>query len=166
MVTVYSGQLFTNSRAGAPPRDEGRKFLSLVQFSRFKRTTKASHFDSEIPDATGLAATMNFRSCRSMMMSTWPLLPNGKLPSPGFRRSVPLNTGMAIGKDIWDGTVLVPGLAFDTTAPVIRGAITENVVAPGGVKGARVRYRLSALDETDGSLPVSCRLPAARMTAR
>jgi hypothetical protein len=34
---------------------------------------------------------------------------------------------------------------------------------PRGVKRARVRYRLSALDETDGALPVTCRPPTGSL---
>jgi hypothetical protein len=85
-----------------------------------------------------------------------------KLLRPASAGAFP-EPGMAIGKDIWDGTLLVPGLAFDTTAPVVRGATTKNVVAPGGVKRVHVRYRLSALDETDGALPVSCRPPTGSL---
>ncbi len=82
--------------------------------------------------------------------------------TPEFRRRLP-EPGMTIGKDIWDGTVLVPGLAFDTTAPVVRGATTKDVVAPRAAKRAHVRYRLSALDETDGALPVTCRPPTGSL---
>jgi hypothetical protein len=39
----------------------------------------------------------------------------------------------AFGKDTWDMTLLVPGLAFDTTPPVLRGAVTKTVVAAQGV---------------------------------
>jgi len=69
-----------------------------------------------------------------------------------------LNPGSigAFGKDIWDGTLLVPGLAFDTTAPVFRGAASKTVVARRGVKQLRVAYRVSATDETDGAVPVFC----------
>jgi hypothetical protein len=74
-----------------------------------------------------------------------------------WKTLIPSSVG-AFGKDIWDGTLLVTGLAFDTTAPVLRGAVTKTVVARG-VKLVRVRYRLSALDETDGAVPVSCRPP-------
>ena len=54
-----------------------------------------------------------------------------KLLRPASAGAFP-EPGMAIGKDIWDGTVLVPGLAFDTTAPVLRGAVTKTVVAARG----------------------------------
>src|SRR5690349_6895148 len=62
----------------------------------------------------------------------------------------------AFGKDTWDMTLLVPGLAFDTTPPVLRGAVTKTLVAARRVKAVRVTYRVSALDETDGAVPVAC----------
>jgi hypothetical protein len=73
---------------------------------------------------------------------------------------IPGSTGVVergpFGKDTWDGTLLVAGLAFDTTAPVLRGATAKTVVRPRGAKLVRVTYRVSAVDETDGAVPVSC----------
>lgn len=69
---------------------------------------------------------------------------------------IPGGFGGALGKDTWDGTLLVAGLAFDTTAPVLRGAIAKTVVGPRGAKLVRVTYRVSATDETDGAVPASC----------
>ena len=51
-------------------------------------------------------------------------------------------------------------LGFDTTAPVIRGAVAKNVLGPRGARLVRVAYRATALDETDGVVPVSCRPPS------
>jgi len=69
---------------------------------------------------------------------------------------IPGTSGGAHGTDTWDGSLLVAGLAFDTTAPVLRGAITKTVVGPRGAKLVRVTYRVSATDETDGAVPASC----------
>jgi hypothetical protein len=69
---------------------------------------------------------------------------------------IPGTSGGAHGKDVWDGTLLVPGLAFDTVAPVLHGATAKTVVRPRGAKLVRVTYRVSATDETDGAVPVSC----------
>lgn len=69
---------------------------------------------------------------------------------------IPGSLGGAHGTDTWDGTLLVAGLAFDTTAPVLRGAIAKTVVGPRGAKLLRVTYRVSATDETDGAVPASC----------
>jgi hypothetical protein len=111
-----------------------------------------------LPEAQ--AATLNFPS---FTITGGSGIYSGASGTGTFRKLLRPNSGgafpepgMAIGEDIWDGTVLVPGLAFDTTAPVVRGATKKDVVAPKGVKRARVRYRLSALDETDGALPVTC----------
>jgi HYR domain len=68
---------------------------------------------------------------------------------------IPGSTG-AFGKDTWDMTLLVPGLAFDITPPVLRGAVAKTVVAARRVRLVRVTYRITALDETDGSVLVAC----------
>jgi hypothetical protein len=60
------------------------------------------------------------------------------------------------GRDIWTGTLVVPGLDFDLTAPVLRGAVAQSVRAPKGKKSARVVYRVTAADDVDGALPASC----------
>lgn len=65
-----------------------------------------------------------------------------------------------VGTETWEGTLSVPGLDFDTTAPVIRGATAKTVLRPRGAKLVRVTYRLTALDETDGAAAVSCRPPS------
>jgi HYR domain len=61
------------------------------------------------------------------------------------------------GKDTWTGTLVVPGLDFDLTAPVLTGARNKTVRAPRGAKGVRVEYSLSAQDEIDGAVGVACR---------
>jgi HYR domain len=55
----------------------------------------------------------------------------------------------------WTGTLKVPGLAFDTTPPVITGA-TSKVVKTRLAKGARVTYAAKATDATDGILAPAC----------
>jgi hypothetical protein len=65
----------------------------------------------------------------------------------------------ARGKEMWDGTLLVAGLAFDVTAPTLRGAVAKTVVAPRGVKQVRVKYTVYGRDETDGAVRVSCQPP-------
>ena len=54
------------------------------------------------------------------------------------------------------GSIDVPGLTFDTTAPVF-GPIKSRVVEASSVRGARVRYSVRATDAVDGSVAVSCR---------
>jgi hypothetical protein len=58
--------------------------------------------------------------------------------------------------DIWTGTLTVPGLQFDTTAPTISGAVSKTVQVRKGLKRVRVTYKVTAEDPTDGTLPVTC----------
>jgi hypothetical protein len=62
----------------------------------------------------------------------------------------------AHGKDIWTGTLVVPGLDFDVVAPAISGAGDKVVRARRGVKRARVTYKVRAVDAVDGSVRVAC----------
>lgn len=62
----------------------------------------------------------------------------------------------ARGIDTWTGTLEVDGLAFDITAPTLSGAVGKTARAPRGAKGVRVTYSVTARDEADGAVPVSC----------
>lgn len=65
------------------------------------------------------------------------------------------------GADTWTGTIAVPGVVqFDLTAPTIVGAKPKAVRAPRKTKQARVTYQLTATDDVDGVVPVSCRPPS------
>ena len=66
------------------------------------------------------------------------------------------STGAA-GTDTWIGNLIVPGLEFDVTAPVLTGAAGKTVRAPKGATRVRVTYTVTARDEVDGVVPVSCR---------
>jgi hypothetical protein len=70
---------------------------------------------------------------------------------------VGLTSSGAAGTDTYDGTLDVPGLQFDLTAPVITGATNRSIRAPKTAKRVRVTYRVSARDDVDGAAPVSCR---------
>jgi hypothetical protein len=61
------------------------------------------------------------------------------------------------GRDAFAGTLVVPGLDFDLTAPVMTGARNMTVRAPRGKKRIRVRYAVSARDEVDGAVRAACR---------
>jgi len=62
------------------------------------------------------------------------------------------------GIDTWTGTVVVPGeINLDLTAPTISGATSKVVRAPRSAKSVRVRFRVTAADDVDGSVPVLCR---------
>jgi HYR domain-containing protein len=62
----------------------------------------------------------------------------------------------SFGTDTWTGTVSVPGLEFDVTAPTLSGAVNKKVRARRGSKRVRVTYGVTASDAVDGSVPVSC----------
>jgi HYR domain len=60
------------------------------------------------------------------------------------------------GTDTWKGRLVVPGVQFNLTAPTIRGATSKTVRAPKGAKRARVTYAVTAEDDRNGRVPVSC----------
>ncbi|HEV8251430.1 MAG TPA: HYR domain-containing protein [Gaiellaceae bacterium] len=60
------------------------------------------------------------------------------------------------GTDTWTGTLVVPGLEFDVTPPTLSGARSKTVRAPKGRKRARVGYSVTATDDIDDGVPVSC----------
>jgi hypothetical protein len=62
----------------------------------------------------------------------------------------------AAGTEMWTGTLIVPGLDFDLTAPTLSGATSKTVKAKRRAKSARVTYRVSAQDDRDGTVPVTC----------
>ncbi|HXF98258.1 MAG TPA: HYR domain-containing protein [Gaiellaceae bacterium] len=61
-----------------------------------------------------------------------------------------------VGTETWTGTLSVPGLEFDTTPPVFSGAVGRTVRAPRRATRVRVVFAVTASDETDGAVPVSC----------
>jgi len=71
--------------------------------------------------------------------------------------------GGSVGHDIFVGTIAVPGLDFDVTAPVLKGAVAKSVRVTAGRKTARVRYVVTARDEVDGVVPVTCRPPSGTL---
>ena len=60
------------------------------------------------------------------------------------------------GQERWKGTLSVPGLEFDTSAPTLSGATARTVKAKRGAKSARVVFMVTAQDDRDASVPVSC----------
>jgi hypothetical protein len=63
--------------------------------------------------------------------------------------------------DTWTGTLVVPGLEFDLTAPTITGAANKLVRVRSGVKRVRVTYAVTAQDDVDAGIPTTC-LPRSR----
>ena len=70
--------------------------------------------------------------------------------------SVERSVGGGVGGEMWSATLEVPGLEFDVTPPTLSGATSKTVRAPKGAKGVRVTYAVSARDDVDGAVPVSC----------
>lgn len=68
--------------------------------------------------------------------------------------------------DRWTGTLIVPGLEFDVTAPTLTGARSKRVRAPKRAKRVRVRYTVKAQDAVDGSVRVSCAPRSGSLFAR
>jgi HYR domain-containing protein len=54
-----------------------------------------------------------------------------------------------------EGTLDVPGLTFDTKAPVFSG-VRNRVVKTASRRGARARFSVKATDAVDGPVPVTC----------
>ena len=68
--------------------------------------------------------------------------------------------GGGVGTETWTGTLDIPGLEFDVTPPTLSGATSKTVRAPKGAKRVRVNYAVSARDDVDGPVPVSCSPPS------
>jgi hypothetical protein len=60
------------------------------------------------------------------------------------------------GTETWTGTLEVPGFDFDVTPPTFSGATSKTVRARKGAKRVRVTYKVTATDNADGAVPVSC----------
>ena len=60
------------------------------------------------------------------------------------------------GVESWEGVLDVAGIDFDTTPPVITGAVSRTVKARAGAKRARVKYKPTASDAVDGAVGVTC----------
>jgi HYR domain len=83
---------------------------------------------------------------------------SGELQTASTVEAPRCGTGGCAGtaNDTWTGNVSVPGLAFDLTAPVLQGARSMSVKAPTKGKSVRVRYSVTAQDDTGGSMAVKC----------
>jgi HYR domain len=69
---------------------------------------------------------------------------------------------MVPGTETWTGTLEVPGLAFDVTAPKLHSAASKTVRVQRGAKSARVSFKVTATDGVDGAVPVSCQPRSGR----
>jgi hypothetical protein len=59
--------------------------------------------------------------------------------------------------DTWTGELVVPGLDFDTTPPMLTGPDSKTMRAPKGAIRMRVRYVVKAKDAVDGAVAVACK---------
>jgi HYR domain len=64
------------------------------------------------------------------------------------------------GFETWTGTLSVPGLDFDVTAPILTGATNKTVKARKGARRVRVTYNVTARDAVDGDVAAAC-LPSS-----
>ncbi len=87
-------------------------------------------------------------------------------------RAANFTSAGAAGTDTWIGTLDVPGLEFDVTPPTLSGATSKTVRAPRGAKRVRVTYKVTATDNVDAQVPVTCnprsgsRFPVGRTVVR
>jgi hypothetical protein len=58
--------------------------------------------------------------------------------------------------EIWTGTLTAAGLPLDFTAPRLTGAAGKTTRAAKGARRARVTFKVTATDDVDGVIPVSC----------
>jgi hypothetical protein len=65
--------------------------------------------------------------------------------------------GSEHGYETWQGTLTVPGLTFDLAPPKIVGATSRTVVVRRHATKVRVKYVVTATDDVDGSVPVTCK---------
>ena len=76
------------------------------------------------------------------------------------------------GTERWIGTLVVPGLEFDTTPPRLSGATSKTVRTPKRAKRVRVTYTVTSSDAVDGQLRANCvprsgsRFPIGRTVVR
>ena len=80
----------------------------------------------------------------------------GASGSGRIERAASFAPGGAAGTDTWIGTLVVPGLEFDLTPPVMSGAVNKSAKAKRGARNARVTYHVKAQDDRDGTVPVTC----------
>jgi len=80
----------------------------------------------------------------------------GASGSGSVARAVGFSGSTFRGSETWTGTLSVPGLDFDVTAPVLTGATNKTVKARKGAKRVRVTYSVTARDAVDGAVVASC----------
>src|SRR6476620_4100288 len=80
--------------------------------------------------------------------------------------------GGGVGAETWTGTLTVPGVELDVTPPKLIGARSRTVRATTGTRRVRVTFNVTASDDKDGVVPVTCkplsgsRFPVGRTVVR
>jgi hypothetical protein len=113
------------------------------------------HFD--VHEAPGCLGTDAFTADQAFTVTGGTGIYAGASGSGIADRALRQNALGATGRETWSGTLTVPGLEFDLTPPTIAGAAAKVVRAPRRAKTMRVRYRVAATDDVDGSVGISCR---------
>jgi hypothetical protein len=72
-------------------------------------------------------------------------------------REVDLDDPSEWTQNVVTGTLTVPGATFDVTPPVISGAHAKTVRVAKTASFAHVTYTVSARDDTDATVPVTCK---------
>jgi hypothetical protein len=72
------------------------------------------------------------------------------------KHAASLGSAETKGRDTYSGTLVVPGLMFDTIRPRLPGACSKTLVAPRGATSMRVAFRVTAYDDHDGPIPTTC----------
>jgi hypothetical protein len=72
------------------------------------------------------------------------------------KHAASLGSAETTGRDTYSGTLVVPGLMFDTMRPRLRVARSKTLVAPRGATSMRVAFRVTAYDDHDGPIPTAC----------
>lgn len=74
----------------------------------------------------------------------------------GVVKTVSLGPPAFEGDDTWSGTLIVPGLHFDLTAPKLKGTTSRTILARHRATKVRVPFNVSTTDDHDGPVQVSC----------
>jgi len=72
------------------------------------------------------------------------------------KHAASLGSAETTGRDTYSGTLVVPGLVFDTIRPRLRGARSKTFVTPRRATSMRVAFRVTAYDDHDGPIPTAC----------
>ena len=96
----------------------------------------------------------------------------GSLPGASGSGNVQRALGGGVGSERWTGTIVVPELEFDVTPPKLSGATSKTVRSPKNARRVRVTYKVTASDNADAQVPVTCeprsgtRFPIGRTVVR